>query len=155
MAIELLRSAWTLWQELEIPYEGARSRALIGLAHRALGDDDAAELELDAARWLFEQLAATPDVARVNGLAPRRRASGTAGGLTERELQVLRRVSAGDTNRAIAGHLRISEKTVARHVANIFTKLGLSSRAAATAYAYEHGLNETYTKSPTPKRGGW
>lgn len=151
-AIELLRSAWTVWQELEIPYEAARSRTLIGLAHRALGDDDAAELELDAARWLFEQLAATPDVARVNALAPQRRAPG---GLTERELQVLRRVAAGDTNRAIASQLRISEKTVARHVANIFTKLGLSSRAAATAYAYEHGLNETYIKPPMPKRGSW
>ena len=154
-AIELLRSAWTVWQELEIPYEAARARALIGLAHRALGDHDAAELELDAARWLFEQLAATPDIARVTALAPRRGAPHAPGGLTDRELQVLRRVAAGDTNRTIAAQLGISEKTVARHVANIFTKLGLSTRAAATAYAYEHGLNEAYIKPPMPKHGRW
>ena len=155
-AIDMLRSAYEVWQELEIPYEAARARTLIGLAHRALGEDDAAELELDAARWLFEQLAAAPDVARVNILAPPRAAPRTpraAGGLTDRELQVLRRVAAGDTNRAIATQLRISEKTVARHVANIFTKLGLSTRAAATAYAFKHGLtNEAYIELPTPKR---
>ena len=142
-AIGLLRSAYEVWQELEIPYEAARSRTLIGLAHRALGENDAAELELDAARWLFDQLAAAPDVARVNVLAPPRaaaQAARAAGGLTDRELQVLRRVAAGDTNRAIAAQLRISEKTVARHVANIFTKLGLSTRSAAAAYAFKHGL---------------
>ena len=111
---------------------------LIGLACRELGDDDAAELEIDAARWTFERLSAGPDLSRARSLArPKPR---PAGALTDRELQVLRLVAAGHTNRVIAGSLRISEKTVARHVSNIFNKLGLSSRAAATAYAYQQRL---------------
>jgi DNA-binding NarL/FixJ family response regulator len=114
-------------------------RILIGLACRALGDEDAAEMEFDAARWVFEQLSAMPDVTHARSLS--RRHVRSAGRLTEREIEVLRLIAAGGTNRAIAGALHISEKTVARHVSNIFTKLGLSSRSAATAYAYEHGLN--------------
>jgi DNA-binding NarL/FixJ family response regulator len=112
---------------------------LVGLACRALGDEDTAEMELDAARWVFEQLGAATDVARVTALS-RRPAAVSPGGLTLREVQVLRLVATGATNRAIAGELFLSEKTVARHVANIFTKLDLSSRAAATAYAYEQHL---------------
>ena len=137
-ALEFLRRAWGLWQDVEAPYDGARVRILIGLACRARGDEDAAEMEFDAARWVFEQLSAMPDVARARSLS--RRHARDANRLTERELQVLRLIAAGRTNRAIAGALHISEKTVARHVSNIFTKLGLSSRSAATAYAYEHGL---------------
>jgi DNA-binding NarL/FixJ family response regulator len=116
---------------------------LIGLTLRALGDEDAAELEFDAARWAFEQLEATPDVARTAALSrtkPRSTTRNAPTVLTERELEVLRLISAGDTNRAIGGKLAISEKTVARHVSNIFTKLGVNTRAAATAYAYQHGL---------------
>ena len=96
-------------------------------------------MEFDAARWVFEQLGAAPDLARVQSLS-RRKPAATPGGLTLREVQVLRLVATGKTNRAIAGDLFLSEKTVARHVANIFTKLDLSSRSAATAYAYEHEL---------------
>jgi len=138
-ALDLLRKAGKAWQELEAPYEVARARALIGLACRELGDDDTAAMELDAARRALQQLGAAPELARVEELA-RKDAPKAAGGLTAREVEVLRLVAAGKTNRAIADTLVISEKTVARHVSNIFTKLGLSSRSAATAYAYEHGL---------------
>jgi DNA-binding NarL/FixJ family response regulator len=138
-ALAALRRAWTTWQDLEAPYEAARVRVLIGLSCRALGDEDSAEMELDAARCAFQQLGAAPDLVRVEGLS-RRAVAKAAGGLTGREVQVLRLVAAGKTNRAIAADLFISEKTVARHVSNIFAKLDLSSRAAATAYAYEHDL---------------
>ena len=138
-ALASLRHAWTAWQELEAPYEAARVRVLIGLSCRELGDEDTAEMELDAARWVFQQLGAAPALARVEALS-RKAAARTAGGLTAREVQVLRLVATGKTNRAISADLFISEKTVARHMSNVFTKLGLSSRAAATAYAYEHDL---------------
>jgi DNA-binding CsgD family transcriptional regulator len=138
-ALAALREAWTAWQELEAPHEAARTRALIGLACRALGDEDGAEMELDAARWAFQELGATPDVAHVESLSHAGSAE-AACGLTAREVEVLRLVAAGKTNRAIATDLFLSEKTVARHVSNIFGKLGLSTRAAATAYAYEHSL---------------
>ena len=137
-ALTVLRRAWTAWQELDAPYEGARVRVLMGLACRALGDQDSAEMELDAAGWVFEQLGAVPDADRVRALSSR--AATTRGGLSGREVQVLRLVATGMTNRAVATELFLSEKTVARHLSNIFTKLGVSSRAAATAYAYEHGL---------------
>jgi DNA-binding CsgD family transcriptional regulator len=138
-ALGALRHALVVWQELEAPYEAARVRLLVGQACRALGDDDTAALELEASRSVFEQLGASPDVARVDSLI-RRAASGDAHGLTPRELQVLRLVAAGETNKAIAAELVVSERTVDRHVSNIFAKLGVSSRAAATAYAYEHQL---------------
>ncbi|HSL01134.1 MAG TPA: helix-turn-helix transcriptional regulator [Rubrobacteraceae bacterium] len=138
-ALLALRHAWQVWQELEVPYEAARVRVLLGLACRTLGDDDTAAMELDAARGVFAQLGAAPDLARVDSLA-RSAASADAHGLTARELQVLRLVAAGKTNKAIAVELVLSERTVDRHVSNIFTKLGVSSRAAATAYAYEHQL---------------
>jgi len=138
-ALTALRRAWSTWQELDAPHEAAGTRALIGLACRALGDEDGAAMELDAARWAFQELGAAPDVARVDALA-RRTGAANAGGLTARELEVLRLVAAGKTNRAIAADLVLSEKTVARHVSNIFGKLGVSSRAAATAHAYEHDL---------------
>jgi DNA-binding CsgD family transcriptional regulator len=138
-ALLALRRAWQAWQELEVPYEAARVRVLVGLACRALGDDDTAELELEAARGVFEQLGAVPDLARVDSLTYRA-PSIDAHGLTPRELQVLRLVAAGRTNKAIAAELVVSGRTVDRHVSNIFSKLGVSSRAAATAYAYEHQL---------------
>jgi DNA-binding CsgD family transcriptional regulator len=138
-ALASLRRAWTAWQELQAPYEAARARVLIGLAHRALGDSDTAELELDAACRVFRQLGAAPELARLearSATAP----PGAAGGLTAREVQVLRLVAAGKSNRAIAADLAISKHTVARHVQNIFAKLDVSSRSAATAFAFEHGL---------------
>ncbi len=138
-ALAVLRDAETIWRDLEAPYEAARTRALIGAARRELGDEDGAELELDAASAVFRRLGAAAELARAERIG-RRPTSRAAGGLTAREVQVLRLVAAGKTNRAIAGQLRISEKTVARHLSNIFVKLGLSSRAAATAYAYQHHL---------------
>ena len=138
-ALGALRTAWTAWQEIEVPYEAARVRVLIGLACRQLGDEESAEMELDAAHWNFDRLGATPDLARAQSLSGKAAAK-PAGGLTARELEVLRLVASGKTNRVIAAELFLSEKTVARHVSNIFTKWGLSSRAAATAYAYEHDL---------------
>lgn len=138
-ALGPLRSAWHEWQSLAATYEVARTRMLLGIAFKALGDDDGAQLELEAARAEFERLGAAPDLARLERLtapsSPRDRH-----GLTDRELEVLGLLSTGRTNRAIADDLFISEKTVARHVANIFGKIGVSSRAAATAFAYEHDL---------------
>jgi DNA-binding CsgD family transcriptional regulator len=136
-ALGPLRAAWQAWRDLDAPYEAARVRVLLGLACRQLGDEDGGSFELDAARGAFEQLGADPDLARVDELC---RAPAPGGGLTAREVEVLVLVASGKTNRAIASELVISEKTVARHLSNIFTKLGLTSRAAATAYAYEHDL---------------
>ena len=138
-SLDALRGACNTWLELDAPYEVARTRVLIGLACRQLADDDAARVELDAARDAFRALGAAPDLARVDALA---RPAGAAapGRLSARELEVLHLIAAGKSNRSIADALRISEKTVARHVSNIFTKLGLASRSAATAYAYQHGL---------------
>jgi DNA-binding NarL/FixJ family response regulator len=138
-ALESLRRAWMRWRELEASYEAARVRVPIAVACRALGDEDGAEMELDAARSVFEGLAAAPDVRRVMELS-QVGAPGGAGGLTAREVQVLSLIATGKTNRAVATELVISEKTVASHVSHIFTKLNLTSRAAATAYAYEHDL---------------
>jgi DNA-binding CsgD family transcriptional regulator len=139
-ALGSLRRAFEVWQRIEAPYAAARVRVLIGLACRALGDEDGAGLEIDAARSIFERLGATPDVARIDALM-KRTPSGHAYGLTPRELQVLRLIATGETNKAIAGKLSLSEKTVDRHVSNIFAKLDVSSRAAATAFAYQHNLN--------------
>ena len=138
-ALVALRHAGQVWQELEVPYEAARVRVLLGLACRALGDDYTAALELEMARGVFVQLGAAPDLARVDSLVGSA-ASVDAHGLTPRELQVLRLVAAGETNKVIAADLVLSERTVDRHVSNIFAKLGVSSRAAATAHAYEHQL---------------
>ena len=137
-ALTPLRRACRDWQTLDAPYEAGRARVLIGLACRGLGDEEGALLELEAARAEFERLGAAPDCARVDALTrPARRGSH---GLTAREREVLSLIASGRTNRAIAATLSISEKTVARHVANIFRKLGLSSRAAATAFAFKHDL---------------
>ncbi|MGH3041130.1 MAG: helix-turn-helix domain-containing protein, partial [Gaiellaceae bacterium] len=131
-----LRAAHRLWRELEAPRHAARVRLLIGVACRELGDGATAELEFEAARGALEELGARPAVDRLARLAGTPR----PGGLSRRESEVLALLAAGKTNRAIASELFISEKTVARHISNIFTKLGLSSRAQATAYAYRHGL---------------
>ncbi len=138
-AFASLNQAFQVWQQAEVPYEAARVRVLMGLACRALGDDEGCRLELEAARAVFEQLGATPDLARIDSLTARA-PSAHPGGLTPRELQVLRLVATGATNKAIAAELSLSQKTVDRHVSNIFVKLGVSSRAAATAYAYRHNL---------------
>jgi DNA-binding NarL/FixJ family response regulator len=134
-AIAALRAACKAWRDLQMPYEVARTRFRLGLAYRVAGDDDAAELELDGARATFESLGASVDLARIEDIAPTE-----PGVLTVRERQVLRLVAAGKTNREVAGELVISEHTVSRHLQNMFMKLGVTSRAAATAYAYEHHL---------------
>lgn len=138
-ACRALRRAWLAWQEIDAPYEAARVRLLLGQACEALADHDTAVMELDAARRVFEQLGAAPALARVAELSgmPGQHAPG---GLSPREIDVLRLVATGATNRAVADRLVISEKTVARHVSNIFTKLGVGSRSAATAYAFRHQL---------------
>ena len=138
-ALAALRRARTWWHDLAMPYDVARARVQIGLACRALGDHDAATLEFDGARAAFERLGARPDLDRLTALVQHGEQVRPAG-LTERECEVLRLVAAGSSNREIATALVISEHTVGRHVQNIFAKLRVSSRAAATGYAYEHGL---------------
>ncbi|WP_354643707.1 response regulator transcription factor [Kitasatospora camelliae] len=166
-ALTAARAAWRHWRELDVPYEAARARVLVALACRALGDEDTAAVELDTALAVFAALGAEPDRLRAAALrlpagsgadpaADPVAASGASsgagsgagpppdaarpGGLTAREVEVLRLVAAGRTNQAVARELYLSEKTVARHVGNILAKLGVGSRTAATAYAYEHGL---------------
>jgi DNA-binding CsgD family transcriptional regulator len=138
-ALGSLRRAFEVWQRIEAPYAAARVRVLIGLACRALGDEDSAGLEIDAAKSVFEWLGAMPDLARIESLM-KDPSSCHVHGLTPRELQVLRLVAAGKTNKAIAGKLFLSKKTIDRHVSNILTKLDVSSRTAATAFAYQHSL---------------
>jgi DNA-binding NarL/FixJ family response regulator len=138
-ALGELRRSWSLWLELQAPYEASRVQFLIALACRELGHEENAVVELVAARETFRRLGAPVDLARVEALLTKE-SDQAAGPLSEREVQVLRLIASGMTNREIAAKLRISEKTVARHVSNIFTKLDLSSRSAATAYAYDHNL---------------
>jgi len=138
-AIAPLRHALDTWHRIDAPYVTARIRVLLARACAALGDDDSAELELDAARRIFEHLGATPDLAGLE--SPDRRSARAAGhDLSPRELEVLRLLARGLSNRAIAGTLGVSERTVHRHVSNIFAKTGVASRAAATAFAYDHQL---------------
>ena len=134
-----LRQACEIWRDLEMPYEEAQTCVLLAAVCERRGDQDGRRLELDAARRLFKQLNAEPCLARI--AEPSERATRqSVGSLSEREVQVLRLLAAGKTNRAIADELFISEKTVARHVSNIFDKLGVSSRAGATAWAFQHNL---------------
>jgi DNA-binding CsgD family transcriptional regulator len=137
-ALVSLRRAGETWQELDVPYDAARAKVLVAEACRALGDDDAAGLELEGARDAFAALGAAPDLWRIDAAAGR--AAKGAYGLTPRQVEVLRLVSAGKSNREIAAALVISEHTVARHVQNIFAALGVSSRTAASAFAFEHDL---------------
>ena len=136
-ALAHLRSAFQAWRQLEAPYEAARTRLLVARACRELGDEDAFALELDAARDMFEQLGAAADVAAVDVLTG---AEAPPHGLSSRELEVLRLLASGLSNREIANELVISQHTVARHVQNIFRKLDVGSRAAAGAFAFEHDL---------------
>jgi ATP/maltotriose-dependent transcriptional regulator MalT len=138
-AMTALRDSWRVWLELEAPHELARTRVLIAQACREMGDKAAAELEFAAAREVFEQLGAATDLAALDAIESGETES-PKNSLSDREIGVLRLVAAGMTNRKIATKLGISEKTVARHVSNIFNKLDLTSRAAATAYAYQNGL---------------
>jgi DNA-binding CsgD family transcriptional regulator len=134
-----LRQACGTWRELEMPYEEAHTCLLLAAVCETRGDQDGRRLEIDTARRIFTQLRAEPCLARMAGQSERASHQRT-GSLSEREAQVLRLLAAGKTNRAIADELFISEKTVARHVSNIFDKLGVSSRTGATAWAFQHNL---------------
>jgi len=138
-ALTALRDAWAAWQELGAPYEAGRVRVLVGLVCQALHDEDTAAMELDAARQVFAHLGAVPDLTRVDAYT-RKRPVAEPAGLSRREVEVLRLVAAGKTNQAIATELFLSERTVERHVSNILTKLGVGSRTAAAAYAFERGI---------------
>jgi DNA-binding CsgD family transcriptional regulator len=141
-ALGPFRDAAAIWRDLDAPYEAARVAVLVGHACRALGDDEGARMEWEASARLLQRCGATPALEELDRLlrpGPPAKRSET-GTLTSREVEVLRLIARGKTNRAIAGDLGISEKTVARHISNIFVKLDLSTRAAATAYAFTHGL---------------
>jgi DNA-binding CsgD family transcriptional regulator len=138
-ALHPLRRAFDVWQGVGAPYAAARVRVLIGLACRALGDEDGARLELTSAKSVFDRLGAAPDLARIAPLIADTPFSHSHR-LTPRELQILRFVAAGNTNKMIAAQLFLSERTIERHLSNIFTKLDMSTRTAATAWAYQHGL---------------
>ncbi len=138
-ALGPLRRAFERWTQLDVPYDAARARALLGLACHALGDEETTRLELAAARAVFDRLSARADVARIDRVSGRS-TSRERSKLSPRERQVLRLIADGGTNRAIAGRLSVSERTVDRHVSNILVKLDVPSRAAAIAFAYEHGL---------------
>ncbi len=127
-----LRESFQLWEHLEAPYEAARVRVLIAEACRALGDEEASELELDASRSKFEHLGARFDVERLDAC---RAGKSAVCALTSRELQVLERIAQGQTNKAIARELGLSARTIDRHVSNILAKLNVPSRSAATAFA--------------------
>jgi len=120
--------AFNHWQALDVPYEAARTRMLLAEGYRALGDADAAEREAAAARACFDRLGV------------RSREATVPAGLTVREVEVVRLIAAGKSNRGIAAELVLSEKTVARHLSNIFTKVGATSRAGVAAFAYDSGL---------------
>ena len=137
-ALYAARRAWVLWQELKLPYETARARLMLGLASRAAGDEERARMELDAARVAFERLGAGVDAAHAADLLHPRAAF--PGGLSAREVEVLRLVATGKTNRQIAAEMVVSEHTIRRHLQNIFVKLGVTSRTAAAAFAVENSL---------------
>ncbi|MGI8806929.1 MAG: response regulator transcription factor [Acidimicrobiales bacterium] len=137
-ALEALRDAWSAWEQIDAPYEAARTRVLVGVACAQLDDKDSGSMEWDAARVVFQAVGAVPDLAALD--AETGRGPSATHGLTPREVEVLRLVASGGTNRAIAETLFLSERTVDRHVSNLFNKLGVSPRSAATAFAYEHDL---------------
>lgn len=137
-ALSMLRRAFQTYREEETPYLAARVRVSVAQACREVGDEDGAKLELEAAQEVFERLGAAPDLQRLHEAI--QKASAPTHGLTRRELQVLRLVAAGKTNKVIAQTLSLSEKTVDRHVSNILNKLRVASRSAATAFAYQHHL---------------
>src|SRR5687768_14245596 len=143
-ALPPLRMAFATWQQVGAPYIAARIRVVIAAALQALGDEEGAQLERDAARAVFEELEAAPDLTRLDAsvTAPAAVEPGVVPrfGLTARELEVLRLIASGRTNAAIARELFVSVKTVDRHVSNIFDKLDVPTRAAATAFAYQHKM---------------
>jgi DNA-binding NarL/FixJ family response regulator len=137
VGLPALRKACRRWRELNADYDASRVCVLLARAYAFLGDSDSAQRELETAAEAFERLGAIPDLKTVTAL---RRADALPGGLTKREVEVLRLVAVGRSNKEIARSLSISEKTVARHLANIFTRLGVSSRTEAAAFAFQNDL---------------
>src|SRR5690606_23288111 len=139
LALDHAQKSLSLWRTMDLPYETACTRELKGQIYMELKDQDNADASLAAARWIFEQLNAKPDLQRIDRLLKRKRNPSTHS-LTLREIQVLRRVASGKTNKSIADELFISERTVDRHVSNIFNKIGVSSRVEATTFALRHKM---------------
>jgi DNA-binding NarL/FixJ family response regulator len=137
-ALPHLRAAWQRWSALDAPYDAARMRAQLAAALAAVGDDEAAAREAALARTAFTELGAVRDLRELDGVLGR---AEPPGGLSAREVEVLQCVCAGHTNREVAAALTISEKTVARHLSNIFVKLDVASRTEAAAFAFKHGLD--------------
>jgi DNA-binding CsgD family transcriptional regulator len=130
------RESTGLWNDIGSPYEAARARVLVARALRELGDEDSATTEFAVARRALAEVGAASAAQDIDRLLGRTR----PGGLTEREVEVLRLVAEGRSNSDIARMLVLSQKTVERHLSNIFTKLNVPSRTAAAAYAHENGL---------------
>ena len=141
-ALPELRQAAGLWRDLDVPYETARCSVLLATAYRGVGDDEAADLELESAREAFTRLGARRDLLEVQGML-RHPALPGQHGLSPREVEVLRLIVRGLTNRAIAAELFLSERTVQRHVSNIFDKLGVNSRTQAATHALDRGIIST------------
>lgn len=138
-ALRFARSAWTIWRALDAPFGAALARVTLGRAARAVGDEDGAQLEFDAARTTLEALEAVPELARLERIAASPASAPADPGLSRREREVLDLVAHGLSNRLIAERLFLSERTVARHAGSILAKLGVPSRSAATALAFERG----------------
>ena len=143
-ALLALRAAWRYWSDVGASYEAARVRVRIAEACSSMGDEGTARLELDAARESFRELGAYPDLEAISERATDARDDSNV--LTGREVQVLELVAAGLANKEVGSELHISERTVARHLSNILTKLGVTSRTAATAAGYERGIIQAPTK---------
>jgi DNA-binding CsgD family transcriptional regulator len=146
-ALPVLRDACRAWSDVDAPYDCARVRILLVRAYRQLGDQDAADRELEVAIAAFDRLGAVSESKRARELRSEHQ---LPGGLTPREIEVLTLVAGGRTNKSIARSLAVSEKTVARHLANVFAKLGVSSRTAAAAFAFENGLAGSGPEPPGP-----
>ncbi|MEP2772929.1 MAG: LuxR C-terminal-related transcriptional regulator [Fulvivirga sp.] len=141
LALEQLQKALDIWKHLDTPYESALTQEQIGLVYQKMNDIDNSTVELSTAQWIFEQLNAIPDLVRINKTLSKNSLNKTHG-LSLRELQVLRLVAAGKANKSVADTLFISERTVDRHVSNIFKKLNVSSRVEATTFAIKHQLTD-------------
>jgi DNA-binding CsgD family transcriptional regulator len=137
-ALASLREAWMIWQQLDAPFESASVRVLIGRACVEVGDAEAGKMHFAAAAAVLERLGASPDAVGLRYDKPRR--GDAVDSLSARERQVLTVVAMGKTNRQIAAELGISEHTVARHMSNIFNKLGVTTRTAASAFAFDRDL---------------
>jgi DNA-binding NarL/FixJ family response regulator len=136
-ACATIRLALASWLDLDVPYEVATARTILGLALREAGDEDAAASSFAAAEALFDQIGARLEARQIRNRTGR---LALPAGLTDREAEVLRLVAEGRPNKEIAAELYLSAKTVSRHLSNIFAKIGVSSRSAATAFAFEHQI---------------